>query len=163
VHSDGPGRGSEFIVELPLMVHSSPHAPSDRDEEPSGRPWRSSRILVVDDNEDAAMLASELLTELGYAVRAAHDGPTALRIAPEFKPDIAILDIGLPVMDGYELGRKLRSLRPGIRLIALTGYGQESNAVRSQQMGFAHHLVKPLDFERLAALLADLDQPQNGS
>jgi PAS domain S-box-containing protein len=162
--SEGAGRGTEFVVELPLLPQTSP-ATSRHDavEEQSTHAWRSLRILVVDDNEDAATLAADSLRELGYAVSEARDGPDALRIAADFRPDVAILDIGLPVMDGYELGRKLAGVYPGIRLFALTGYGHESSALRSREMGFAHHLVKPLDLERLAALLENVDHPHDAS
>ena len=93
------------------------------------------------------------LTEKGYDTRVAHDAPTALRVAAEFAPNVAFLDIGLPVMDGYELASHLRDL-PGlqdVRLIALTGYGQESDRQRSREAGFHHHLVKPVDIDSLEA------------
>jgi CheY-like chemotaxis protein len=113
-------------------------------------PTSERRVLIVDDNEDAAHLLSFVLTSDGYATRIAHDGPAALRIAQEFCPDIAVLDIGLPDMDGYELAGKLRD-QPSLsklRMIALTGYGQQDDVRRALDAGFAEHLVKPVDITR---------------
>jgi CheY-like chemotaxis protein len=90
-------------------------------------------------------------------VREAHDGPSALAIAAEFRPHLGVVDIGLPVMDGYDLARRLTASLPGIRLIALTGYGQESDRCLSREAGFEHHLVKPLALETLAAILDEFD------
>src|SRR6185436_5970235 len=97
----------------------------------------------------------EALQEQGHTARAAFDAATALRLAIDLKPDIALLDIGLPVMDGYELGRRLRALPEltAIRLIALTGYGQRSDHERTRQLGFDHHLVKPVDLDDLCTVL----------
>jgi PAS domain S-box-containing protein len=158
--SDGVGRGSEFIVELPLLLgpESTPADPVPSETGIAGRAWRSLRVLVVDDNEDAAMLIAESLRELGYEVREARDGPEAVRAAAEFLPDVAIVDIGLPVMDGYEVARSLRGSRPDIRLIALSGYGQDSDQARSRDAGFERHLVKPLALERLAAALLEFER-----
>jgi CheY-like chemotaxis protein len=152
-HSDGLGRGSEFVVRLPRAVvtaatdgsnRSTMRRPADR----VGTARHARRILVVDDNEDAAVMLAEALQAWGHATRVAHDGPTALRMAEAFNPDIAFLDIGLPVMDGYELAGRLRTLPglAGIRLIAVTGYGQQSDREKSGAAGFSHHLVKPVDF-----------------
>ena len=116
------------------------------------------RILVVDDNEDGAEMLAEALTGKGYDTRVAHDAPTALRVAAEFSPDIAFLDIGLPVMDGYELASHLRKIPGlhGLRLIAVTGYGQESDRKRTRDAGFHHHLVKPVDIAALEATMTPL-------
>ncbi len=122
------------------------------------------KILIVDDNEDAAHLLSFVLTSDGYATRIAHDGPAALRIAEEFHPDIAVLDIGLPDMDGYELAGKLRD-QPSLgklRMIALTGYGQQDDVRRALDAGFAEHLVKPVDivrFREAVIRLAEANSP----
>ncbi len=113
---------------------------------------------MVDDNEDAAELLASALELMGHTVRVAHDGPAALKLAPEFDPELALLDIGLPVMDGYELARRLRD-DPALRrvpLVALTGYGQPSDRERSEAAGFDAHLVKPVDIERVAALIRQL-------
>lgn len=153
--SQGPGHGSTFTVELPAsdgVVRTPPPAPV---EPPKAPPAPSLRVLVVDDNEDAAEMLVEALGMLGYGTRAAHDGPEALRIAPEFAPDVALLDLGLPVMDGYELARRLRSAPGGdrLRLIAVTGYGQEADRRRAVEAGFDAHLVKPVDIDAIADLL----------
>lgn len=104
------------------------------------------------------MLMSEALDSLGYEVRTAPDGPTALRIAAEFKPQIALLDIGLPVMDGYELARRLRATKglDTLRLVAVTGYGQRKDAERSQAAGFEAHLVKPIALGQLTHVFENL-------
>jgi CheY-like chemotaxis protein len=122
------------------------------------------RILVVDDNDDATMLISEALVSLGYVVRTAPDGPTALRIVEEFAPHVALLDIGLPVMDGYELAERLRDTHTGggLRLIAVTGYGQREDKLRSQAAGFEAHLVKPLALDQLQQVFERLSDASSG-
>ena len=158
-HSDGPGKGSEFTLRLPALERASQPAARQRAPKPmleaSARPPGTARVLIVDDNEDAAELLAAALTARGYDMRVAHDAPTALRVAAEFAPESAILDIGLPVMDGYELATHLRKI-PGlaeVRLIAVTGYGQDSDRERSQQAGFHHHLVKPVALDTIEATL----------
>jgi PAS domain S-box-containing protein len=155
-HSAGLGTGSTFTVTLPRSVRA--RVSTDRLgmrplERP--RPAIMSRVLVVDDNVDAAMMLREMLTELGHELQIAHDGPSALELAATFKPDIAVLDIGLPVMNGYELARKLREQLGDakLRLIAVTGYGQETDRARAQDVGFDHHLIKPIELDALLALL----------
>jgi len=113
-------------------------------------------VLVVDDNEDAAVLLADVLEMLGCCTRVAHDGPAVLEIALAYVPDIALVDIGLPAMDGYELTRRLRALQPwrGVRMIAVTGYGQEDDRKRSQEAGFDQHLIKPLDLATIRRQLA---------
>ena len=155
--SQGEGMGSEFIVELPQPT-SDPARRRDFDARESVHAGghTGERVLVVDDNEDAAAVLSEALDALGYAVRTAGDGPEALEIARLFHPDVALLDIGLPVMDGYELAQHLRDLSNGtpLRLIAVTGYGQSEDRQRSKAAGFEAHLVKPINLTRLQKLLA---------
>ncbi len=119
------------------------------------------RILLVDDNEDAAELLSMLLADAGHTVRIAHDAATALSLAPDMQPEVALLDIGLPVMDGYQLGSELRR-RLGPRtpaLVALTGYGQDKDRQRTADAGFAAHLVKPIDPEQLLNVIDTLVMP----
>jgi signal transduction histidine kinase/ActR/RegA family two-component response regulator len=157
--SEGAGHGSEFIVELPLAAGIVPSRgvaslPALGQDVPRGR---GDHVLIVDDNDDAARLLHEALSALGYDVRVAADGPSALRIADEFSPVIGVLDIGLPVMDGYELARHLQS-RGGIRLVAVTGYGQPSDHERSRAVGFEAHLVKPIALDELARVLDRLRQ-----
>jgi signal transduction histidine kinase len=151
VESAGRGLGSEFIVELPALdaVAHPPH-PLPAPSEKSAPRNRDKRILLVDDNEDAALILKQALEQIGYQVQVAHDGPSALDASVEFRPDVALLDIGLPVMDGYELAQKLRASRhsaPHLRLVAITGYGQDKDRARSRQAGFEQHLVKPLDLQ----------------
>ena len=157
-HSDGRNRGSEFVIRLPLAsgaaVDAGPPPPSRL---PARVDERRPGVLIVDDNEDAAAMLAEFVRSLGYRVRTAHDGPGALRVAAEATPHIALLDIGLPVMDGYELASRLREVyQNGLKLIAVTGYGQEADRDRSRQAGFDAHLVKPVDLDVLAALLETL-------
>ena len=105
------------------------------------------RVLVVEDDEDSALLLAETLGDHGYVVEVAHDGASALSKAAEFKPEVAVLDVGLPDMDGYQLASRMRGLAqlaPGLRLIALTGYGGDEERKRSQAAGFNVHLVKPV-------------------
>jgi signal transduction histidine kinase/CheY-like chemotaxis protein len=154
VASDGAGRGSTFTVSLPRASHGTDFTP---DRAGASLPQGSTgvRVLVVDDNVDAAEMLCELLEGLGHAAAVAHDGVAALDVASSFRPDIALLDIGLPVMDGYELARKLRE-RPGgaaLRLIAVTGYGQDGDRARAREAGFDHHLIKPIELDVLISLL----------
>ena len=118
-------------------------------------PSRGLRILLVDDYGDVGAMLSEVLQARGYDTRTAYDGPAAIEIAKRFKPDIALLDIGLPGMSGYELARRLKAL-PGlerIRLVALTGFGQDADDETSRAAGFSYHLVKPIDFDLLEKIL----------
>ena len=157
-HSAGRGKGSEFIVRLPKAtpVCSTEQARSSESAGIAGSHQQSLRILVVDDNADGAEMLAAALSAKGYETRVAHDAPAALALAAEFCPDVAFLDIGLPVMDGYELAARLRRLPAlhGTRLIALTGYGQESDRQRSREAGFHEHLVKPVDLQAIDTILA---------
>jgi two-component system, OmpR family, response regulator len=123
-----------------------------------GAAVRPMRILVVDDNQDGAESLALVLQLSGHEVRTALSGSAALEIVPAFQPEVLLLDIGLPGMDGYELARRLRetSLSGDAVLIAVTGYGQESDKMRSARAGFTHHLVKPIDPAALDALLRSL-------
>ena len=158
--SEGAGHGSEFFVELPLAAAGAvragvipvPHALGEVLPRANGE-----RVLIVDDNDDAARLLHEALAALGYEVRTAADGPAALSIAEEFTPAIGVLDIGLPVMDGYDLARNLQA-RGNIRLVAVTGYAQRSDRQRSRAVGFEAHLVKPIALDELARVLDRLRQ-----
>lgn len=151
--SAGPGRGSEFVVRLPAVGAPAPmeeaaHAP----EAPGGR---GARVLVVDDNRDAAESLGALVEALGHEARVVHDGASALDVAARWRPDLVLLDIGLPRLDGYEVARRLRAaLGPGVVLAAVTGYGRDEDRRRSRAAGFDHHLVKPVDVHVLERLLA---------
>ncbi|HKE15599.1 MAG TPA: GAF domain-containing protein, partial [Kofleriaceae bacterium] len=155
--SDGLGKGSEFTVRLPACSGRAATEREDAaprvDRGPSGV-----RILLVDDNTDAADVLAEVLRGAGHEVAVAYDGPQALGVARDFQPNAALLDIGLPVLDGYELAAKLREIMPGapLQLIAVTGYGQDTDKRRSRAAGFDAHLVKPVDLRALLALL-DVD------
>jgi signal transduction histidine kinase len=154
-HSDGPGRGSEFVVELPLAAAGAAQRPTPSGPQPIQR-GDARRVLIVDDNRDAADSLSEGLADFGHRTAVAYDGPSALTIATTFDPDIALLDIGLPVMDGYELARHLRAACPDVILVALTGYGLDADRDQVRAAGFHEHLVKPIDLEAVAALVARL-------
>jgi CheY-like chemotaxis protein len=164
-HSEGPGRGSEFTVRLPalpvppVLAQASAKAAVQRNRNAAAR-----RVLVVDDNEDAARTLAAYLEGLGHTVRIANDGPGALRIAAQFAPDAVLLDIALPVMDGYEVARRLREQSGAERtcLIAVTGYGQRSDRARTDAAGFDTHLAKPVDLPSLTALLDRLE-PVSGA
>jgi signal transduction histidine kinase/ActR/RegA family two-component response regulator len=154
--SEGPGMGSVFTVELELMEacgEETRMAPAPgKAEDGSGR----ARILVADDNYDAAQSLALMLSMDGHEVRTAGDGLEALREAEEFRPQLVVLDIGMPKLDGYETARRLRE-RPWAahtRLFALTGWGQEEDRERARQAGFDQHLVKPVDPETLSQLLS---------
>ncbi len=152
--SDGVGHGSTFTVTLPRSIR--PRVATEA-MQPLARPrMPGARVLVVDDNVDAALMLREMLSEMGHELVVAHDGPSALELAASFKPDICVLDIGLPVMSGYELALKLREQRgaEALRLIAVTGYGQESDRAKAREVGFDHHLIKPIELDALLALLA---------
>jgi CheY-like chemotaxis protein len=121
---------------------------------PASPALRPRRVLVVDDNVDAADSLGRLLGGSGHGVRVFHDPVAALQALPGLDPEVAILDIGLPVIDGYELGARIReTCGPGCRLIALSGYGLDADKARSLAIGFAHHLVKPVDGETVLALV----------
>ncbi len=152
--SAGPGEGSEFVVELPLAA-----ARAGAERTPAPPPARATaprRILIVDDNVDAASTLAQALGDIGHEVGVAHDGRAAVERAARERPDVVLLDIGLPGMDGYAVARRLRAT-PGLDqtvLIAVSGYGQVGDRERTQEAGFRDHLVKPVDVHTLAALLA---------
>jgi CheY-like chemotaxis protein len=150
--SEGLGHGSTFTVRLPFhearATTREPSAPLRAALEPG-----LARVLVVDDNKDAAEMLADALQTLGYPTAIAHDGPQALQVAAEFEPQIALLDIGLPAMDGYELGERLRAQRADLTLVAITGYGQDTDRDRARDAGFNEHLTKPVDLAKLGRVL----------
>jgi signal transduction histidine kinase len=153
--SDGPGCGAEFVIRLPRLDDGTQPATDTATNHatPSG-PLRHN-ILVVDDNVDAAESLGMLLTLDGHGVTIVHDGVQALDTALRNRPDVVLLDIGLPGMDGYEVCRRLRSAGfGGTRIIAMTGYGQDKDRQRAMEAGFDEHTVKPVEFGKLKALLA---------
>jgi CheY-like chemotaxis protein len=153
--SAGVGQGSAFTVCLPAVDARPAAQPASGTSRSSARKRR--RVLVVDDNEDAAAMLAETLNAFGYTTAVAHDGPAALRTAEQFHPDTALLDIGLPVMDGYELAERLQEQLRGrdLLLVAITGYGRDSDKQRSRDAGFHHHFTKPLDLDALTKLLRE--------
>jgi CheY-like chemotaxis protein len=151
VESPGENQGSTFTVHLPLSV-----APLARESDVSVVHPESTRILVVDDNETAAYGLKRLLEHHGHNVQTAFTGSEALGIVPHFKPEFILLDIGLPDMSGYDVSKTLRSGGFDHRIVALTGFGQESDVRHSQQSGFDRHLVKPASINDVLATIADL-------
>jgi signal transduction histidine kinase len=159
--SAGAGAGSEFRIRLPLLLEAmrledplSPAASGDVPTVPR-------RILLADDNPDALESLALVLRLKGHEVFSAANGALALETAVRHMPEVALLDIGMPLLDGYEVARRIRAQEwgKGVTLVALTGWGQESDRRRSQEAGFDTHLVKPLDLEKLSALLAQLPEP----
>jgi CheY-like chemotaxis protein len=147
-------QGSEFVVRLPIATSSSdttPAIPVSTSVPVAG----FMRILVVDDNVDTAESMTMLVEMLGHTVKTEHDGHSALRTAFEFRPDVVLLDIGLPGLNGYEVASRIRQ-QPSLNntlLVAITGYGHESDRQIALKAGIDHHLVKPVDFERVRRIL----------
>ena len=154
--SAGAGRGSVFTVRLPLVSGATAeHAGAHPGVRYPARPARR-RVLVVDDNVDAAESLALLLGLDGHETAVAHDGPAALELACRFAPEVVFLDLGLPAMNGYEVAKRFRAEpgRAGVLLVALTGWGAEEDRRRSKEAGFDHHLTKPAESERIRELLA---------
>ena len=156
-HSEGIGRGAEFVVRLPALVDVTP-IPTEPEESDLEKTVEERRILVVDDNHDSAESLSMLLRIGGHEVRVANDGLEAVRAAAEFQPDVVLLDIGLPKLNGYEAGRRIRKQRGAkpLTLIALTGWGQDADRQRSREAGFDFHIVKPVDPQALDRILEEI-------
>jgi len=154
VHSDGPGRGSEFTIKLPALAQS--WAPREPQPVAPGSPARrASRVMIVDDNRDSADTLAALLDAWGHEVRTSYDGPSAITAVAEFQPNVVLLDIGLPKMNGYEVAAQLRKLAKGrsLILVAFTGYGQDEDRRRVREAGFDYHLIKPLEPAALEKIL----------
>lgn len=155
VHSEGLGCGSEFIVTLPLRIPVKEEAAAPSSAEHNVAGTRPRRILIVDDNVDAAESLGEFLKASGHHVHIVHDGVSAIGDALRLRPEVIILDIGMPSMDGYQVARRLRA-EAGLTsslLVAVTGYAQERDRLSAQDAGFDHHLAKPLDISKLATIL----------
>ncbi|MDQ6654506.1 MAG: response regulator [Verrucomicrobiota bacterium] len=153
--SEGEGKGSEFIVRLPLAP-ATPE-PADRGAQSRTEPAaKTARLLVVNDHVDTALSLARLLRARRNVVEVVHDGGEALQAAERFQPDVVLLDLGLPGLDGYEVAKQLRAKETGRRatIIAISGYGQEEDRQRSREVGIDHHLVKPVTFPQLETLLA---------
>ncbi|MGH8126663.1 MAG: response regulator [Rhodanobacteraceae bacterium] len=153
-----PSAGSTFVIRLPRIVR-----PEDSPAEPVPGSVRPLRVLIVDDNVDAASSIATLLTAQGHQTEAVYSSKDALKAIGSFRPDVALLDIGLPEMDGYELASRLRELQTcnGMRIVALTGYGQPDDRQRALDSGFDDHLVKPIDFRILERTLAGSERERH--
>ena len=158
-HSGGLAQGAVFVVRLPVLT-----APPSASPEPAGLKQAVTvrrRILVVDDNRDAADSLAILLQMSGHDVHTVHDGLEAVEAAAKLQPDVIVLDIGLPTLNGYEAARRIRQQQGSKEpvLVALTGWGQDGDKRRSQEAGFDFHLVKPIDASALEKLLGSLPAP----
>jgi CheY-like chemotaxis protein len=160
VESGGPGQGSEFIVRLPLSVDAA-NAPEAATPAPRPAVVKGRRILIVEDNQDSAASLAMFLKLSGNETLIACDGLEAVESTEAFRPDVVLLDLGLPRLNGYEVARKIREQPWGrdIVLVALTGWGQDADRAKSQEVGFDAHLVKPVDFGALTKLLASRTRP----
>ena len=152
------GQGSEFVVRLPVMpllLTSLPESPTNDSAQQPKKASSRCRVLVVDDNIDAAQSMAKLLEMTGQETRLAYDGPSALQAALDYRPDVVLLDIGLPGLDGYEVAERIRqqATLKNVVLVALTGYGQDIDRQHSQAAGFDHHLVKPCNFDEIEKIL----------
>jgi len=158
--SDGLGKGSEFVLTLPLRADLRAPEPAQRVAIPH-QAAGATRILVVDDNRDAAQSLVAMLRLMGAEVQEAHDGPQALRLAESFRPEVVLLDIGMPGMSGLEVARRMRALPwgAGIMLVAQTGWGQEQDRERARAAGFDVHLTKPIDYTALVKLIGERRRP----
>jgi PAS domain S-box-containing protein len=152
--SDGEDKGSEFIVRLPLTQTQAGEKMQKAEKTTTAKPGL--RVLVVDDNHDAAQVLCMLLQSIGVDVEAVDSGPAALATIPDYRPNVILMDIGMPYMDGHEVARRIRQQPEfnGIKLIAVTGWGQEKDRQRSKESGFDHHLTKPVSFQDLKDLVA---------
>ena len=155
--------GSEFVVRLPAakVENADEHAGLGENDTPDAS--LGHRILIVDDNVDAAISLAVLLGLMGHETRTAHDGLEAMAVADQFKPDVALLDIGMPKLNGYETARRMRQETWGrqMLLVALTGWGQETDRALSDDAGFDSHLVKPVDIAEIERLLARQPTPSS--
>jgi CheY-like chemotaxis protein len=152
--SDGRGKGTEFLVHLPMTAA----APAKRAPAPEMRSDMSvsRRVLIADDNHDAAVSLSMLLQSLGHDTRVVHDGIEALEEAELFRPEVVLLDIGMPRLNGYETARRMRSRAwaANTQIVAVTGWGQETDRHRAREAGFHRHLVKPADLDALIDIMS---------
>jgi PAS domain S-box-containing protein len=164
-HSDGPGKGSEFVVHLPIARDVTAERRQSGSEKGSAPPrGRGHRILVVDDNQDAANSLAMLLRMKGHDVRTAYDGLEAIDAAASHKPEVVLLDVGLPRLNGFDVARRLRESEEQrqVILVALTGWGHDEDRRRSKEAGFDHHMVKPADPAALDRVLESLASRQGG-
>ena len=153
-HSDGPGKGAEFLVRLPLAPGAPVEPRAAEVDRPSAAPVK---ILVVDDNHDTADTLADILRDWGHDVRGVYSGASGIETSVSWRPDLILLDLGMPVMDGYEVARRMRE-RPeldGTRIVAFTGYEDEDARDRVRAGGFDGHLIKPVGARALAAVISE--------
>jgi CheY-like chemotaxis protein len=157
-HSDGPGKGCRFTVQLPTAGEAAGENEESGSDPTSPAASPPRRILVVDDNQDAAESLGLYLGMFGHDVRLAFDGLAALAMAGEFRPHIALIDIGLPKLNGYDTARRIREEAWGqaMVLVAVTGWGQDEDVRRAREAGFDEHMTKPVDPQALVQLVAQL-------
>jgi CheY-like chemotaxis protein len=152
--SEGIGKGAEFVVRLPLVAApgEQPSPPAAAIEQPRKH---TMRVLVIDDNVDGCVMLANLLRLKEYGVQMAHNGPDALAVTKTWRPDVVLLDIGLPQLDGYEVARRLRAdpALKNMKLVATTGYGNEKDLQLAREAGFDAHLIKPIDLADVEKLL----------
>ena len=154
VKSEGAGKGAEFTIRLPAEgAGQASHAVQPKRRSSTRAVAR--RVLVVDDNVDAALMLAALVKQFGHEVLTVHDGPQALRVAENFQPDVILLDIGMPGMNGFEVARSLREkgISPAPRIVAVTGWGKPEDQERSREAGFDMHLVKPVEVSQIQQAL----------
>jgi signal transduction histidine kinase/CheY-like chemotaxis protein len=166
-YSEGKDKGTRFTMRIPLADEPQPEAGDGITSDASVAPRSDERqrVLIVDDNVDAAVMLDRLLRALGHETLVANDGAAALTVARDFRPEVALIDIGMPGMDGYEVARHLRAMpaNGSLRIVAVTGWGQESDRAKSKAAGFDMHLVKPVDAEQLAQAVAGRGMPFGSS
>jgi CheY-like chemotaxis protein len=155
--SAGPGKGSTFTVCLPLAEGNAMNEEGSQAGRESAKHGAKRRVLVVDDNVDAADSMAALLSMMGHEIRTAHDGEQAIEVAQSFEPDVILMDIGMPKMDGLEAARRIRklALRKQPKIAALTGWGQEADRRGSSEAGIDRHLVKPVELQAVTQLLEE--------
>src|SRR5688572_3694938 len=153
--SEGAGKGSEFIIKLPVEAARSAAAPEQPKRSANGRASVARRVLVVDDNVDAAAMLAALIRQMGHEVVLVHDGSAALRAVEGYRPEVILLDIGMPGMNGFEVAQRLRELGrvPQLRIVAVTGWGKPEDRQRSREAGFDMHLIKPVELSEIQQAL----------
>ena len=153
--SEGAGKGSEFIIKLPVEAARPAAAPEQPKRPANGRASVARRVLVVDDNVDAAAMLAALIRQLGHEVEIVHDGSAALRAVEGYRPEVILLDIGMPGMNGFEVAQRLREVGrvPRLRIVAVTGWGKPEDRQRSREAGFDMHLIKPVELSEIQQAL----------
>jgi PAS domain S-box-containing protein len=161
--SEGLGKGSEFIIRLPVEAAAKPDVERRKAPRHGGRAQAARRVLVVDDNVDAAVMLAALVRHLGHDVITVHDGEQALRVVESYRPDVVLLDIGMPGLNGFEVAKRLREqgINPPPRIVAVTGWGKAEDQARSREAGFDMHLMKPVEESQIRQALAT--DPVNGN